>query len=182
MTTNPPSINLTPCDSSQISAFGYDESTQTLAIQFPGRGNAVSLYHYADVPAEVFEDMKAAESKGKFFGSVIRGRYAYEKQPDPATGIVFGLQQAQEPKYTTSTKDGRIVNRATGKPIPDDEPVFILRAQDIHAVPLLHAYLSMVKEIDQAAAVSKRITAFQDFALANPSRMKEPDDISLAAS
>lgn len=183
MTTNPPSITLTPCESSQIAAFGYDLATQVLAIQFPGRGmKPGDIYHYSEVPGQVFMDMQAAESKGKFFGSQIRGRYAYEKQPDPATGIVFGLKLAQESKYTTGTKDGRLVNRATGKPIPDDEPVFVLRAQDIHAVPLLHAYLSMVTEVDHAAAVRQRITAFEDFARAHPARMKEPDDISLASA
>lgn len=182
MTTNPPTIALSPCESSQIAAFGYDPSTQVLAIQFPGRGvKPGDVYHYADVPAQVFADMQAAESKGKFFGSVIRGRFAYEKQPDPTTGIVFGLKLTQEPKYTTSTKDGRLVNRSTGKPIPDDEPVFILRAQDIHALPLLHTYLSLVREPDQKQAVTRRISDFEDFAVAHTERMKEPDDISLAA-
>ena len=183
MTTNPPaSIELTPCESSQIAAFGYDVDTKTLAIQFPGRGvKPGDTYHYADVPADVFHLMVAAESKGKFFGSNIRGRYLYIKLPDPVTGITFGLTLAQESKYTCSQKDGRLVNRSTGKPIPDDEPVFVLRAQDIHAVPLLHAYLSIVKEPDQASAVAKRIAAFQDFALTHADRMKEPDDVSLSA-
>jgi hypothetical protein len=183
MTTNPPTIELTACVSSQIESFGYHEASQTLAIKFPGKGvSPGSVYHYADVPADVFEAMKAAESVGKFFGSKIRGRYVYVKQPDPSTGIVFGLKLEQEPKYTTGTKDGRLVNRSTGKPIPDDEPVFVIRGQDIHALPLLHAYLSMVKEIDQAAAVGKRIVAFRDFANAHPERMKEPDDVSLASA
>lgn len=183
MTTNPPaSIDLTPCESSQVAAYGYDASTETLAIQFPGRGvKPGDTYHYAGVPADVFHEMVAAESKGKFFGSRIRGRFAYVKLPDPTTGIAFGLLLSQESKYTCSQRDGRLVNRSTGKPIPDDEPVFVLRAQDIHALPLLHAYLSMVAEPDQANAVARRIAAFQDFALAHADRMKEPDDISLAS-
>lgn len=182
MTTNPPSIDLTPCESSQIAAFGYDQATQILAIQFPGRGaKPGDIYHYADVPAEVFEQMKAAESKGKFFGSTIRGRYAYEKQADPSTGITFGLKQAQEPKYTTGTKDGRLVNRATGKPIPDDEPVFVLRAQDIRALAALRYYLVSCSEVDHINAVQVRIKDFEAFAAAHPDRMKEPDDISLSA-
>lgn len=183
MTTNKPIITLTPCESSQISAFGYDAATQTLAVQFPGRGATPgSIYHYASVPAKVFTDMQSSDSKGKFFGSTIRGRFDFEKQPDPATGIAFGLKTAQEPKYTTGTKDGRLVNRETGKPIPDDEPVFVLRAQDIHAVQLLYSYLSMVNEPDQAISVSRRITDFMDFARNNPGRMKEPDALSLDAS
>lgn len=175
MTTNPPSIDLIPCESSQIEGFGYDPASQILAIRFPGKGaSAGSVYHYADVPAQVFEDMKAAESKGKFFGSVIRGRYAYEKQPD-ASGVVFGLKTGQEPKFTTSGKDGRLVTRATGKPIPDDEPVFILRAQDIHAIHALRGYVLLLEDEQHTAAVEERIEAFKAFAEANPDRMKAPD-------
>lgn len=173
-----PVITYTPCTSSQIAAHGYDADTQTLGVKF---NNSPSAYHYFDVAPEVYAAMLAAESVGKFFGSTIRHKFPYEKQPDEATGIAFGLKLTQEPKYTVSSKDGRLVNRATGKPIPDDEPVFVLRAQDIHALPTLHAYLSLVREIDQAAAVTNRITAFQDFALAHPDRMKEPDDIALQA-
>lgn len=176
----PPVIALTPCESSQITAFGYDAATQTLAVQFPGRGATPgSTYHYSGVPSEVFTAMQAAESKGKFFGTVIRGRFEYEKQPDPVTGIAFGLKTAQEPKYTVSQKDGRLVNRDTGKPIPDDEPVFILRAQDIHAVPLLYAYLAMVTT-EHSYAVHRRIKDFEAFALAHLDRMKEPDSASLS--
>lgn len=180
MTTNPPSIDLHPCESSQIAAFGYDEATQVLAIQFPGRGvKPGDVYHYTGVPADVYADMLAAESKGKFFSSSIRGRFAYVKQPDPETGVAFGLTLEQEPKYTTSRTTGRLCNRDTGKPIPDDEPVFVIRAQDIHAVSALRWYRSVVSEPDQIAAVDKRIEAFKAFVSAHPERMKEPDAITL---
>lgn len=170
-----PIIAITPCESSQVAGFGYDAETQTLAVQFPGRGATPgSVYHYGAVPPEVFAEFQSSESKGKFFGSKIRGHFGYEKQPDE-TGTVHGLSQAQEPKYTTATKDGRIVNRATGKPIPDDEPIFILRAKDPLASIALHAYLFHVEDPEHAAAVQKRIDAFDDFAEAHPERMKQPD-------
>lgn len=173
--TTAPRIAITPCESSQITGFGYDAASQTLAIQFPGRGvTPGSVYHYAAVPPTVFAEFQAAESKGKFFGSQIRGRYDYEKQPD-ANGIVFGLSQAQEPKYTVSQKDGRLVNRATGQPIPDDEPVFILRAKDILATAALQVYLDLIEDPEHAAAVQKRIDAFDNFAEAHPTRIKQPD-------
>ncbi len=168
-------IEMIPCDSSQIESFGYDADTMTLAIRFPGRGATPgSVYHYAEVPAHVFEAMSEAESKGKFFGSNIRGHYQYEKQPDE-NGIVFGLTTKQEPKYTTATKDGRLVNRATGKPIPDDEPVFVLRAQDALALPALEAYVSLAGDHQHAYAVEQRIASFVEFAEAHPERMKLPD-------
>lgn len=47
-------IEMIPCDSSQIEAFGYDADTQTLAIRFPGRGaTPSSVYHYAEVHGDV---------------------------------------------------------------------------------------------------------------------------------
>ena len=47
-------ITLVACESSQISAFGYDAASRVLAVQFPGRGTTPgSVYHYADVPPEV---------------------------------------------------------------------------------------------------------------------------------
>lgn len=171
-------IEMIPCASSQIEAFGYDAETRTLAIRFPGRGATPgSVYHYAEVPAHVFEAMSGAESKGKFFGSQIRGHYEYEKQPD-ANGVVFGLTRAQCPKYTISQKDGRLVNRATGEPIPDDEPVFVLRGKDLLAIDVLQAYQSHVYvsgDLGQAGAVNQRIADFIDFANAHPERMKSPD-------
>lgn len=175
-------IAITPCESSQITGYGYDADSQTLAIQFPGRGATPgSVYHYANVPAEVFEALHASDSKGKFFGSNIRSVYPYEKQPN-SEGIVFGLPQSQEPKYTTSTKDGRLTNRSTGKPIPDDEPVFILRAQDVLALHAMRAYLLIVEDQTHASVVEARIRDFELFAAKHPERVKAPDSFPLPAT
>jgi hypothetical protein len=74
MTT--PSIPMTLVHSSQIFAIGHDSSTNTLAVQFPKRekGKIVGggpVYHYLNVPTEMFERFMAAESKGLFFGTEI---------------------------------------------------------------------------------------------------------------
>lgn len=168
-------IAMTAVVPSQIEAIGYDADTKTLAVQFPGRGATPgAVYHYSDVPQETFNAFKSAESIGKYFGAHIKGKFAYEKQPD-ANGIAFGLSTGQEPKYTVLARDGRICNRATGKPIPDDEPIFILRAKDALASAALAAYLAEITDIEHAAAVQARIDAFDAFAAANPDRMKYPD-------
>lgn len=112
-----------PVTSSQIAACGYDARLQVLGVKFVGGGT----YHYSDVPQGVFDALVKAESAGKYFGANIRGKFAYDKQPDVPGGVVFGLSQAQEPKYTASSKNGRLVNRASGDAIPDTEPVFIFR-------------------------------------------------------
>jgi len=75
-------IALTPVKSHQLAAYGYDEASQTLAITFNNKNGTSLPYHYPCTP-EVFAEMQAAESKGKFFNSRIL------KNPDmPATKMV----------------------------------------------------------------------------------------------
>lgn len=65
-------IEMTPVESSQIHAIGYDHDTQRLAIQFKNKTGPSSLYHYENVPPEVHEEFIAAESKGRFFQKRIK--------------------------------------------------------------------------------------------------------------
>lgn len=73
-------IPLTPVTSSQIEAVGYDEASKTLAVQFK-KG---SVYHYANVPAEIYQSFSKAESLGRFFGTNIKAhpdRFPFKKVP-----------------------------------------------------------------------------------------------------
>jgi len=54
--------------SSMIASAGYDEPTRVLEIEF--RSGAV--YHYADVPADLYGALLDAPSRGRFFHSRIR--------------------------------------------------------------------------------------------------------------
>lgn len=83
------------------------------------------------------------------------------------------MNTTQEPKY--KIVDGKLFNRQSDEQIPDDEPVFILRARDRHALALLHYYHSRVLDNVHARAVHLRIGHFQAFVAAHPERMKEPD-------
>lgn len=69
-------IPLTPCKSSNISAFGYDAASKTLAVQF-GSGHT---YHYPGVGSEVFEKLGKAKSVGSFFATDIRNAFTGVKQ------------------------------------------------------------------------------------------------------
>jgi hypothetical protein len=87
----------------------------------------------------------------------------------------------QEPKYLIGG-DGKIYNRQSGTVIPDDEPIFILRARDSKAVRTLIAYNRIgiqggdIKEHKKhAEAVEARIEQFTNWATAHPERMKNPD-------
>ena len=82
--------------------------------------------------------------------------------------------KTQDPKY--DIEDGRLVNAATRVPIPEDEPIFILRAQDRRAAATLWEYWHDCVNLVHRNAVYKRLTAFRDFAeRSHPERMKEPD-------
>lgn len=84
------------------------------------------------------------------------------------------MKPEQEPKYDVNA-DGRIFNRATGQVIPDDEPVFIFRARDRHAIKALKYYANVCTDDDHVAVVERRVDDFRAFRKMHPDRMKEPD-------
>ncbi|MAF04378.1 KTSC domain-containing protein [Herbaspirillum sp.] len=68
-----PTIAMDAVESSQIAAIGHDAATNTLAIQFPGKGDKPgSVYHYANFTADDFKAFQDADSKGSFFGKHIK--------------------------------------------------------------------------------------------------------------
>lgn len=64
-----------PIDSSSLKSVGYDASEKTLEVEF----HHGAVYVYLDVPQDVFEELKTAESKGRFFNSNIRSVYTHAK-------------------------------------------------------------------------------------------------------
>lgn len=76
-----PEIALTPVESNQVKAIGYDEATQTLAVTFT-RGTG-AIYHYPDVAKETFDAFMSAESIGKFFGQHIKNLPFKKYAPEP---------------------------------------------------------------------------------------------------
>ena len=84
------------------------------------------------------------------------------------------MKSEQEPKYDCN-EFGRIYNRHSKHVIPDDEPVFIFRARDIHAREVLEAYARVIDPGDHRDAVCQRIEDFARFAAGHPERMKAPD-------
>lgn len=62
-------------ESSNIARFGYLTDSSTLAVEFKDG----STYHYFEVPEGIFEQMKAAPSKGKFLAQSVKGRFQYAR-------------------------------------------------------------------------------------------------------
>ena len=62
---------LIPVDSSMIQAVGYDAKTRILEVVF----NSGRTYCYEDVPAKVYKELMAADSKGRYMRSEIIDMY-----------------------------------------------------------------------------------------------------------
>jgi len=65
----------TAVESSNLASVGYDEETKTLEIQFHSGG----IYQYDEVEKEISDELMNAESKGRYFMSMIRGAYSYSR-------------------------------------------------------------------------------------------------------
>lgn len=60
-----------PVESSAIEAVSYDPAEQILALRFTGG----ATYLYYEVPPEVFDDLLAAESTGRFVNGIVKPRF-----------------------------------------------------------------------------------------------------------
>ena len=66
---------ITSPESSNVERFKYNESDKVLSVEFKGG----VTYNYFDIPDSVFEQMKAAPSKGQFLAQQIKGTYRYAR-------------------------------------------------------------------------------------------------------
>jgi len=85
------------------------------------------------------------------------------------------MTPSNDPKY--GIKEGKICNIATGKPIPDDEPIMIFRAKDDLAAQVIAYYENLVATGEHKAAVASRIADFNKFKRDHPERVKSPDTV-----
>ena len=69
----------TAVESSALQAAGYAESQALLYLLF----RSGEVYRYFDVAGRQYEEFLAADSKGRYFGRNIRGRFRYERMRRP---------------------------------------------------------------------------------------------------
>lgn len=65
----------TTVESSTLITVAYDCTGQVLRLEFRSR----AVYCYFCVPASVYQDLMAADSKGSYFNRNIRGRFPYHR-------------------------------------------------------------------------------------------------------
>lgn len=64
-----------PVSSSQIKSIGYDAEARQLEVEFLNG----AVYTYDNVPATVYASITEAESVGKQFTNLVKGKYAYRR-------------------------------------------------------------------------------------------------------
>ena len=62
-----------PVDSSNIRSVGYDDTIQTMEIEFHHGG----IYHYPGIPPHIHQALMHAGSKGAYFNQNIKSRYSF---------------------------------------------------------------------------------------------------------
>lgn len=66
-------MNRQPVTSTSLAAVAFDYGSNTLEVEFQN----ARVYRYRGVPQAIYENLKEAESKGRFFNANIRNRYPY---------------------------------------------------------------------------------------------------------
>ena len=64
-----------PVSSSNVVSIGYDESSQTLEVEFRNSG----IYQYYNVNAELCRQLMEASSKGQFINTYIKNSFPYSR-------------------------------------------------------------------------------------------------------
>jgi len=62
-------------ESSNIAQYRYEIKEHVLQVEFKNGGT----YNYYDVPQPIFDQMKAATSKGQFLAQNVKGAYRYAR-------------------------------------------------------------------------------------------------------
>jgi hypothetical protein len=82
--------NTVAVESSAIALVGYDPQRQILQVEF----HDGAVWHYFEVPGQIFEDLLRADSKGSYFNRHIRS-------PFPSSMLRPPLIKAQQ-RYKTA--------------------------------------------------------------------------------
>ncbi len=72
-------IERVPVESSSLVSIGFDREARALEIEF----RSGASYRYLAVPPTVFEELKKAASKGRYFAQFIRGKYEFQRLKSP---------------------------------------------------------------------------------------------------
>lgn len=93
-------MQLETVESDVIHAIGYEDDLHILEIIFNNGG----IYQYRNVPREVFDQLKRAESKGSYFHDNIRGEFEYWQWDVPMAKFTRGTDKANDDEIQGATE------------------------------------------------------------------------------
>lgn len=64
-----------PVESSNLRSIGYDAASQTFEVEFKNH----AIYQYYNVPEQIWMELEAAPSKGKYYSSQIKDRFLSQR-------------------------------------------------------------------------------------------------------
>lgn len=133
---------------------------------FRGRDpHVVPMLNYYISLSEDSDHRDALMVRREHFMLFAESNRARMKEPD--TGSRPG------PKY--EVQSGRIHNLLTGRPVPEDEPVLILRARDINAIEAMLFYNAQCKDRSQGSSVNHAVREFKAWQAMEYEQVKAPD-------
>ncbi len=137
----------------------FDKLEHTVTEVFPGEGGGRPI------------TMVAIHDISGLFGE---DAFEVVRQPDPAAAPA--KTRRIDGKF--HVEGSQIVKTSNGEVVPEDEPLFILRARDRLALPILKIYeqLSIVDGCNDYhfRALDESVKLFEQFRILNPERMKQP--------
>jgi hypothetical protein len=68
-------VDRTPIHSEIISSIGYDRESKTLEVEF----TSLAVYRYEGVPPQIFHDLLASDSRGKYFLEHVKGLFPFTR-------------------------------------------------------------------------------------------------------
>ena len=92
-----------------IAAIAYDEETETLEVEFA----AGAVYRYRGIDQDLFEDFRAAPSKGRYFNRHIKDAYPWEALEQA------GPRSIAAPRRVANSAAACIMGRQRNKASPD---------------------------------------------------------------
>jgi hypothetical protein len=90
--------------SSNVRSIGYDDAGQILEVEYTS-----GVYHYEKVPRAIFDELMAAESKGKFLAHVKKAYLGSRVDAVPVPNAVPDQSAALQPA-------GEVVSPAVATP------------------------------------------------------------------
>jgi hypothetical protein len=69
--------------STSLNAATYQDQSAFLELEF----RSGAIYRYGGVPAQTYQELLLAESKGRYFNQHVRGRFTYVKIDSGRNGV-----------------------------------------------------------------------------------------------